>query len=175
MASHHKGEEIAFVIEGEDTLLRLKNSELYLGEERVGALAIDTAGNQPQLEFALPNRRLWVKPARISDSALFIKLATEAVPSTYKAPPRGEAALNRAFVWRVVLLGGNGWAVGVFDSGLLMGYPLVEFLSTVAGIILALWVFLRPFYCSGSFRVSGTRGNVLINLTSSCGGSVSEH
>lgn len=146
LACHQNGEEIAFAIDGDYRSLRLKNAALYLGQERVGALAIDTNGKQPQLEFALPKGRFRLSPGHISDSALFLELAARTLPVTCKAPSRLVTVLSRALVGGVVLFGLNGWAFGVFDAALLMDYPPVDVLSTLAGIILALWVALRPVF-----------------------------
>jgi hypothetical protein len=146
MAGLRNDGEIFFAIYGHGKSLHLKDTELYLGEERVGALAIDTGGKQSQFEFELSKRQFCVNSYRISDSALFLELVARLLPVTRKAPSRLERLLGRAFVGAVLILGVNGWVAGVFDAGLLRSFPLFEGLSTVAGIVLALWVVLRPFF-----------------------------
>jgi len=173
--SYKNGETVSFVIKGENKSLCLQDSALFLDDERVKSLVIDTNDKNPQLEFVLPARTivveryandlyvelngeqppeevnfsvhsLFVKLPAISDSALFLELASKILPTTHKLPSKKERNLSRIFICTIAIFGINGWLEMGTGYGLLMDNRLVEIFSDVASFLLAIWLFLRPFF-----------------------------
>jgi len=113
---YRDGNEVTFDLRGKVESILLNDSGLWYDNEQVGSLRFSQRNGSSEIEFVLPGRAAAIATTDISDSALFVDLAQQAVPVSVKLPSDRAVWLNRAFWLFVLCFGINGWLVGRFNQ-----------------------------------------------------------
>lgn len=143
-SSYRDNEDISFAIQGNATPLHVQDNQIFFGKEKITSIRLIPNEEKHLIQFVLPGSKLELHPGLVSDQALMVDLAVKLLPIAVQQPRKRDQLIINAFLSGVVIFGINGWLARYTDYSLGMNIGVIEILSILTSILLAVAVCLAP-------------------------------